>query len=203
MAIDAQRTLSHIRRVTVVRVRRAVARDLAVLRRIFRRASLSNAGDREILLAHPEALNLADGGVAAGRTRVAVASDGTIVGFLTAVPLDGGALELADLFVDPDWMRRGVARCLMTNLITTARLDGIARIEVTANPHADGFYRAAGFIACHERPTPLGAGTRMQLTIPPSDGRSGGSQRADQDPGVTSQLRAEHESKEGERQPGP
>jgi GNAT superfamily N-acetyltransferase len=140
-----------------------------VLRRIFRRASLSNAGDQEILLAHPDTLNFAGCGLAAGRTRVAVGSDEIIVGFVTAVPLDGAALELEDLFVDPDWMRRGVARCLMADLITTARLDGIARIEVTANPHADGFYRRAGFVACHERKTQFGAGMRMHLTIPPPE----------------------------------
>jgi GNAT superfamily N-acetyltransferase len=151
--------------VAVIHVRSAVAGDLPALRRIFRRASLSNAGDRDVLLAHPDALELPDGGVADGRTPVAVAADGTVVGFITGLALGGSALELEDMFVDPDWMRMGVARGLVADLIATSRLDGIARIEVTANPHADGFYRSVGFVPWHECETQFGRPLRMQLAI--------------------------------------
>jgi GNAT superfamily N-acetyltransferase len=164
-AIDADRALSHIRWVTAIQVRSAVAGDRPALRRIFRRASLSNAGDRDVLLAHPDALELPDSGVAGGRTRVAMAADGTVVGFISSLPCDGSALELEDLFVDPDWMLRGVARRLVGDLVETARLAGIARIEVTANPHADGFYRSAGFVFLDECETQFGPAVRMQLTI--------------------------------------
>ena len=41
---------------TVPVVRAAEAGDLGALQRVFRRASLHNAGDREVLLAHPEVL---------------------------------------------------------------------------------------------------------------------------------------------------
>lgn len=145
--IDAHQMLRHLDRMSAIDVRLAVAQDLPALRRIFRRASLSNDGDRDVLSAHPEALELRDDGMTAGRTRVAVASDGTIVGFITVLPGDGSALEREDLFVDPNWMRQGVARSLMADVIATARRDGSARIEVTANPHADGFYRSVGFRA--------------------------------------------------------
>jgi GNAT superfamily N-acetyltransferase len=151
--------------VAVINIRSAGAADLPALRRIFRRASLSNAGDRDVLLAHPDALELPDGGVADGRTRVAVAADGTVVGFITGLALGGSALELEDMFVDPDWMRMGVARGLVADLIATSRLDGIARIEVTANPHADGFYRSVGFVPWHECETQFGRPLRMQLAI--------------------------------------
>jgi GNAT superfamily N-acetyltransferase len=81
------------------------------------------------------------------------------------VPTDASALEVVDLFVDPDWMRRGVARCLIGDLVQTARLAGIARIEVTANPHADGFYRSAGFVVFDECDTQFGPAVRMQLVL--------------------------------------
>lgn len=164
-SIDADRALIHIRWVTVIRIRSAVAGDLPALRCIFRRASLSNAGDRDALLANPDALELSHGGVADGRTRVAVAADASVVGFITGLALGGSALELEDLFVDPDWMRKGVARRLMADLIATSRLDGIARIEVTANPHADGFYRSVGFVSWYESETQFGPALRMQLAI--------------------------------------
>ena len=157
--------LGHSRRVTVVEVRTAVAEDLPALRRVFRTASLSNDGDREALLANPAALRLAGDGVAEGRTRVAVAANGAILGFATWRP-HGGAFELEDLFVDPDWMRRGIARQLVADLIALATRRGIARIVVTANPHAEGFYRRVGFVHRGDVRTEFGPATRMQLAVP-------------------------------------
>jgi GNAT superfamily N-acetyltransferase len=103
--------------------------------------------------------------VADGRTRVAITADGTAVGFITTLPTDRSVLEVVDLFVDPDWMRRGIARRLMGDLVETARLTGIARIEVTANPHANGFYRSAGFVVFDECETRFGPAVRMQLVV--------------------------------------
>src|SRR3954452_6608744 len=90
-----------------INVRVADADDEPVLARIFRAASLSTAADRDALLAHPEALTLSDDLLARGRTRVATFADGTVVGFAATRPTDPGVLELEDLFVDPDAMRRG------------------------------------------------------------------------------------------------
>ena len=42
------------------------------------------------------------------------------------------ARELEDLYVDPDWMRRGIATRLIGRLLEEARRDGVRRIEVTA-----------------------------------------------------------------------
>ena len=88
-------------------LRDAVAADVAVLRDVYRRASLSNEGDRTTLLANPDALEFPGLGGDGRRTRVATA-DGRIAGFATSVPA-GDAVELDDLFVDPGWMRQGPA----------------------------------------------------------------------------------------------
>lgn len=157
--------LRHLDRMSAIVVRLAVAEDLPALRRVFREASLSNEGDREVLLAHPEALELRDDGVTDGRIRAAVAADGSVVGFITVLPGDGSARELEDLFVDPAWMRQGVARSLMADAIATAKRAGSACIEVTANPHAEGFYRSVGFESVRRCETPFGPGLRMQLAI--------------------------------------
>jgi len=93
--------------VAAVAIRTAVPADLDAVRAVFRRASLSNAGDPVALPAHPEVLRWSGDAIAGGRTRVAGADDGTIAGFATTLHVEG-ALELEDLFVEPRQMRQGV-----------------------------------------------------------------------------------------------
>ncbi len=144
-------------------IRAAVPGDMAMLRDVFRRSSLSNGGDRQNLLTHPEVLELSGEAVAAGRTRAAVA-DGRVVGF--ASWLDAGdAVEVEDLFVDPDWMRHGIGRALVTDLIALARTRGIRLMEVTANQHALAFYQEVGFASCGEEQTRFGPAPRMRLEV--------------------------------------
>ena len=150
---------------SIVRVRAACTSDLPALRDLFRRSSLSNAGDRDLLHARPGVLELADEGITEGRTQVAVGTDDEILGFITTRPLDAGGVEVEDLFVDPDWMRTGVASRLVEDLVATARRNGVRRIEVTANPHANIFYRHIGFVQGHDSETRLGGAPRMYLTL--------------------------------------
>ena len=103
-------TLGHDVPMAAVRVRQAEQADASALGDLFRRSSLSNAGDRASLLAHPDALEFSYEAVKEHCVRVAVVDD-RIVGFATVVAT-GRVGELEDLFVDPDWMRRGVCRHL-------------------------------------------------------------------------------------------
>lgn len=149
----------------VARIRTAVARDLPALRELYRRSSLSNESDREVLLANPHALELPADNVTQGRTRVAVADDGTILGFATGLPGEGSVLEIEDLFVDPNWMRKGIATRLITDQIAIAKRKQIHRLAVTANPHAYPFYRSVGFTHRHAVQTTFGRGSRMELAV--------------------------------------
>jgi GNAT superfamily N-acetyltransferase len=151
------------RRVTRVPIRDAVPADMTALRDVFRRSSLSNDGDRPNLLAHPEVLELGDRAVREGRTRAAVA-DGAIVGFASWLGV-GDAIEIEDLFVDPGWMRQGIGRALVLDLIAIARDCGIGRVEVTANQHALAFYTKAGFVVHREDATRFGPAPRMRLAV--------------------------------------
>jgi len=148
---------------TVVIIRLGVPADLPAASDVYRSASLSNAGDRDNLLAHPEYLALGPEGLAGGRTYVAE-EDGSLVGFATWIEA-GGVFELEDLFVDPGWRRRGIAAALIGRIAQVLRARGVQRLEVTANPHAMGFYRAAGFIDCGVADTVFGAAPRMALAI--------------------------------------
>lgn len=144
-------------------IRLGVPADLSAASGVYRSASLSNAGDRDNLLAHPEHLILGPEGLAEGRTHVAE-EDGTVVGFATWIEADG-IFELEDLFVDPGWMRRGIATALVNRVAEVLRAQGVERLEVTANPHALGFYSAAGFIDCGIAETDFGTAPRMVLAI--------------------------------------
>ena len=146
-------------------LRTAVADDLPVLRDVFRRASLGNAGDATALLAHPEMLVLPDAEVLAGHTRAAVTDDGTVVGFATVVG-SGPVRELEDLFVDPEHQGRGIGATLVADAVSLARADGATRLKVTGNPHAARFYAAVGFARVGEVRTELGPGIRMHLDLP-------------------------------------
>jgi GNAT superfamily N-acetyltransferase len=115
------------------------------------------------MLAHPEYLVLGPEGLAEGRTYVAE-EDGSVVGFATWARA-GGVTELEDLFVDPGWRRRGLAAALVSHIVDVLRAQGVRCLEVTANLHAEGFYRAAGFIDCGTAETDFGTAHRKRLTI--------------------------------------
>jgi GNAT superfamily N-acetyltransferase len=137
--------------------------DLPAATDVYRSASLFNMGDRDNLLAHPGHLILGPEGLAEGRTYVAT-EDGSLVGFATWIEADG-TVELEDLFVHPDWMRRGIATALVNRIADVLRSRGAERLEVTANPHALEFYRAMGFVDCGVAGTDFGAAPRMVLAI--------------------------------------
>ncbi|GGG06491.1 hypothetical protein GCM10010912_58860 [Paenibacillus albidus] len=137
-------------------IRSAVDDDVDTLRDIFRSASLTIEGDRDLFAAHPEWLVWDDEMLPFARVAVV---DGRVVGFASARPVDD-FLELEDLFTDPDWMRQGIASALLEDIARRG-----VRVEVTANPHAIGFYESVGFIASGIANTQGGPAPRMQLNI--------------------------------------
>jgi GNAT superfamily N-acetyltransferase len=149
--------------VITIAVRTARREDLDDLTEIFRSASLSNEGDREHLLAHPEFLEefleLGDRAIVEGRVRLA-SIDGRTVGFATSAR-DGSDVEVEDLFVHPDWTRRGVATLLIADIVDSSRATGASTLVVTANPHAMAFYVSVGFGGSEVVATEFGSGTRM------------------------------------------
>ena len=147
----------------MITIRTARAEDLDELTEVFRSASLSNDGDRENLLAHPEFLELSDQAIVEQRVRLAEI-DGRTVGFATSAR-DGPTVELEDLFVHPDWTRRGVATRLIADLVELSRAAGASTVAVTANHHAMAFYLSVGFRGSALVETEFDPGTRMHLDL--------------------------------------
>ncbi len=145
-------------------IRDANLDDRGALEDVYRRASMSNDGDRPLFVEHPELLELSDRAIHEGRMRVAIV-DGAIAGFASTV-VRPGWVELEDLFVDPDRMRQGVARALIDDVRATTRVAGRDRVEVDGNRHALAFYTAAGFVAGAEVALDHGTAIRMHLDVP-------------------------------------
>jgi GNAT superfamily N-acetyltransferase len=153
---------------TTMTMRTALDEDLPELQRVFRAASLSNEGDAPALLAHPEYLIFTGDGIAEGRTRVVIATvEGSrhLVGFATLARGADGQPDVEDLFVHPQWRRRGIARRLIHDLASTARREGHATITVIGNQHARKFYQAVGFVEFGQAETALGLAPHLRLDL--------------------------------------
>ena len=145
-------------------IRRAVASEQKQLEDLQLRASLTNEGDRDALLAHPDAIELPLAQIAAGGVFVAE-WNGTIIGFAAVEPRADGESELDALFVDQTMRRRGIARSLIEHCAEVARTRKSAALCVVGNPHAEGFYTACGFKLVGTTETRFGTGLLMRMTL--------------------------------------
>ncbi|WP_245632171.1 GNAT family N-acetyltransferase [Edaphobacter aggregans] len=128
------------------------------------RASLTNAGDRDALLAHPDAIELSIDQIAAGTVFVSE-RNGSIVGFAALLPGADGDVELDALFVDPEVRRCGVGRSLVDHCVQIARMQGFSALCVIGNPHAHDFYSACGFNIVGTTETRFGPGLLMRKMV--------------------------------------
>lgn len=145
-------------------IRSARPDDHATLESLQRRASLNNPGDRDALLAHPDAIALPMEQIAAGCVFVAE-RDGVIFGFAAVVPRPDGDAELDALFVDPPRWKQGIGRRLVDHVTDVARTRRNRVLHVIGNPHAEGFYLACGFRATGTVETRFGVGLGMERPL--------------------------------------
>ena len=145
-------------------IRCAVVSEQRELEALQLRASLTNAGDRDALLAHPDAIELPVDQIAAGAVFVAE-RNGAIVGFAALLPRPDGDVELDALFVDPDVRRCGVGRSLVDHCVQIIRAQGSTALCVIGNPHASDFYTACGFTVVGTTATRFGLGLLMRKMV--------------------------------------
>jgi N-acetylglutamate synthase-like GNAT family acetyltransferase len=147
-----------------ISIRLAVSSERGDLEALQWRASLNNSGDREALLANPDAIVLPLEQVAAGQVFVAEL-DGVIVGFAALVTRADGEAELDGLFVEPNFWRKGVGRSLVDRCALFAAANGATLLHVLGNPHAEAFYRTCGFEQIGVCQTRFGIGLLMQKRL--------------------------------------
>jgi len=149
----------------VDRIRDARPDDASALASLQRRSSDVWEEYRPFLAANAHLIEPPHRAIAEGRVRVAVDTSQRPVGFSVTLPPEGDRCELDDLFVEPDAMGRGVGRLLVADVVARAAAAGVRCIDVTANPHAVGFYERVGFAVTGEVATLFGRGIRMRIDL--------------------------------------
>lgn len=147
-----------------VSIRLARRDEQTMLESLQRRASLSNPGDREALLAHPDAIALPVEQIVDGSVFVAE-RDGAIAGFAAVVARPDGGAELDALFVEPHLWKHGIGRRLVEHVADVARTRAATFLHVIGNPHAEGFYVSCGFRATGTVDTQFGVGLDMRRPL--------------------------------------
>jgi GNAT superfamily N-acetyltransferase len=140
-----------------VSIRPARPDEQSMLESLQRRASLGNPGDRDALLANPDAIALPIEQLAAGCVFVAE-RDGVVAGFAAVVPRPDGGAELDALFVEPHLWKRGIGRRLVDHAAGVARVMAAGFLHVIGNRHAEGFYVSCGFRVTGTVETRFGVG---------------------------------------------
>jgi GNAT superfamily N-acetyltransferase len=145
-------------------IRLAQAGERQELEALQARASLANPGDREALLANPDAIAIPVEQLQRGQVFVAVV-DGSIRGFGAVVPRDDGNAELDALFVEPGEWKKGIGRALVERALQDARRMGAPALHVVGNPHAGGFYAATGFEVIGRQATRFGEALLLRRKV--------------------------------------
>ena len=145
-------------------VRPAVVSEQKQLEALQWRASLNNPGDRDALLAHPDAIELPleqinDGGVFVAEVA------GSVMGFAAILPREDGDFDLDALFVEPSSWRQGIGRALVEHCAAAASAAGAGSLHVVGNPHAEDFYSACGFDVLGTKQMRFGIGLLMKRTL--------------------------------------
>lgn len=149
---------------SVISIRTARPDEHAILESLQRRASLNNAGDRDALLSHPDAIVLPREQIAAGSVFVAE-RDGAVVGFAAVIPRPDAGAELDALFVEPHVWKQGIGRRLVEHIADVARARAASFLHVIGNPHAEGFYLSCGFRVTGTVDTRFGIGLAMRRPL--------------------------------------
>jgi GNAT superfamily N-acetyltransferase len=145
-------------------IRVAARAEQKALEALQLRASLTNEGDRENLLANPDAIEIPLEQLEAGRVFVSELS-GSTVGFSAIEFRLDGDTELDALFVDPKVRRYGVGRLMVEYCAAVARGRRSKALHVTGNPHAEEFYLACGFKHIGTIETRFGVGLLMRKDL--------------------------------------
>jgi GNAT superfamily N-acetyltransferase len=145
-------------------IRPAQRQEQTMLEALQRRASLNNPGDRDALLANPDAIALPAEQIAAGCVFVAE-RERIVLGFAAVVRRPDGDAELDALFVEPHVWKQGVGRRLVDHMAEVARLRAATFLHVIGNPHAEGFYVSCGFRLTGTTATRFGVGLTMRRPL--------------------------------------
>ncbi len=127
-----------------MKIRRALPEELPALSELCLRSKAYWKYDAAFIAACREELTLTVQQLDEDYIMVAD-DDGRLAGVVQLI-LDGTTAELEKLFIDPDWIGKGVGRMLFNWALETAKSRGATIMNVVADPGAAPFYEKMGFI---------------------------------------------------------
>jgi len=145
-------------------IRPAHPTEKEFLEKLQMRASLGNPGDRELLLKHPEVVEISGLHIKEGLINVAM-MDEHIVGFAGIIQIDNLRTELDYLFVEPSQWKKGIGRLLVDSCVELSKSLRAEILQVIGNPEAEGFYISCGFRILGKVKTQFGFGLLMEREI--------------------------------------
>jgi N-acetylglutamate synthase-like GNAT family acetyltransferase len=122
--------------------RRAQPADAAVLTSLALTSKAVWGYDASFMAACRAELTITPQSIAQQPTHV-IERQGQVLGFYQ-LRIEGAVAEVAQFFIAPALLRRGLGRRLWAHLDQTARAAGARRLEVDSDPHAEAFYLAMG-----------------------------------------------------------
>lgn len=125
-----------------VRIRRAGAAEGERLREIARASKGYWGYDPARIVEWADGMDFSAEGLAS-RERYAAEVDGRVVGWSAIIPKDD-VCWLDDLWIEPEWIGRGIGTELFRHAMARGRELRAARIELEAEPNAIGFYEKMG-----------------------------------------------------------
>jgi GNAT superfamily N-acetyltransferase len=127
---------------SAIRIRRAQPADAAVLTSLALTSKAVWGYDAGFMAACRAELTITPQRILRQPTHV-LERQGRALGFYQ-LRIDGTAAEVAQFFVAPATLRRGLGRRLFAHLEATAQAAGAWHLEVDSDPHAEAFYLAMG-----------------------------------------------------------
>jgi len=95
---------------------------------------------------------------------------GELSGFIALRQVSAQEQELEAMFVHPGRLREGIGRRLMADAVEQARARGAVRLRIQSDPHAEGFYLAAGARRIGEEESASVPGRFLPLLVMELDG---------------------------------
>lgn len=152
------------RAATLITLRYGNPSERIALKSLQLRASIVWPEYRDLILQHPDSIELPSAQLVERRVRIAE-KDGTPVGFSVLLEPNDRIAELDGLFVEPAHWHHGIGTALMRDAERIARAENAVAIEVTANPLAREFYERFGFTHLGETQTRFGPALRMRYVL--------------------------------------
>jgi GNAT superfamily N-acetyltransferase len=136
---------------SATRIRRARPADAALLTGLALTSKAAWGYDASFMAACRAELTITAESISRHPTH-AIEQQSQVLGFYQ-LRFDGTAAEVAQFFITPAMLRRGLGRRLFAHLEATARTAGAARLEVDSDPNAEAFYLAMGMRRVGEAPS--------------------------------------------------